>query len=215
MSYPDKGQGQYDLEYKACPCFWGLEPGKFVKSVLKQISSGKVLDLGAGEGKNAIYLAELGFNVTAVEVSSYAIDNFKSRLSKLSDEIKDRITIIHKDALALDLNEEFDLVIAYGLLHCMSSLTKVDLLIDRIKAWTSQGGLTVIVSFNDTLGVPKVQDYLEPTLLPRDYLRRRFSDFTITNYEDDIITETHPTSNIEHNHGVSRIIAIKSKNVTE
>lgn len=201
-----KGKGQYDLEYAACSCFWGTKPGKFVKDITELISNGNVLDLGAGEGKNTIYLAEKGFKVTAVEVSLHAVNNFNKRIAELDEQTKELIKIEKEDVLIFKTEEQYDLVIAYGLLHCLPSLTDASELVGKIKRWTRSGGLIVIVSFNDQIGVPEVQDYLEPTLLPINFLRDEFKDFQILRIENDIITETHPTSLIEHKHSLTRIL---------
>lgn len=204
----NKGIGQYDLEYSSCSCFWGTEPGKFVRPIPDLLGhQGTVLDIGAGEGKNSIFLASAGFTVTAIEVSVFAVHNFSVQLEKLDLEIQNRITIINEDILSFDDVKSYDVVIAYGLLHCLSSLADVEKTVNKIKQLTKLNGVVVIVSFNNELGVPKVQEYLEPTLLPKDYLLKAFNSWTIIEYENGIITETHPTTNIEHQHSVTRLIA--------
>jgi len=205
MNY-NKGTGQYDLEYSKCSCFWGTSPGKFVKLIPDFITSGNVLDLGAGEGKNSIYLSELGYMITAVEVSDYAINNFKQRLENLNSPIKNNIEIIHDDVLVFESKQQYDIIIAYGLLHCLPSIDHVDIVIEKMMNWCKKDGIIIAVSFNNSMGVPNVQDYLEPTLLPVNYLKNKFSNFELLKYEDGIITETHPTSNIEHSHSLTRAI---------
>ncbi len=204
-----KGIGQYDLEYSNCPCFWGTAPGKYVKYIPDFIKSGNILDLGAGEGKNSIYLAELGFKVTAVEISQYAIGNFNKRVETLNETVKTKLEMIHQDVLTFETASKYDVVIAYGLLHCLPSIEAVETLAKKIKKWVKPNGIIVIVAFNDELMVPDVQNYLEPTLLPKSYFESMFSGFEILKYENDIITETHPTSKIEHRHSLTRMIVRK------
>lgn len=204
-----KGIGQYDLEYSNCSCFWGNEPGKFVKYIPAYLESGNVLDLGAGEGKNSIYLAEKGYKVVSVEISEFAINNFKKELYKHTEETQEKIEIIRANVIEYENPSEFEIVIAYGLLHCLYNLSYIDLLIEKIKKWVMHNGYVIIVSFNDKIKIPEVQEYLEPTLLPNNYLKKKFEEWDIINYEDDIITETHPTSKIEHQHSLSRILAKK------
>ena len=205
-----KGIGQYDLEYFRCPCFWGTAPGKYVKKIPTYVQKGKVLDLGAGEGKNSIFLAEKGFEVIAVEVSEFAIRNFKDVLIKQSTQIQERITLCNENVLYYDSDKKFDAVVAYGLLHCLPSIEDANRLISKIKYWTKSNGIAVIVSFNNEIKVPEVQDYLEPTLLPKDYLVKAFSSWELMEHENDVIIESHPTSQIEHSHSLSRIITKKS-----
>jgi tellurite methyltransferase len=205
-----KGKGQYDLEYANCKCFWGKNPGKYVKHVLKYLTNGKVLDLGAGECKNAIYLAQLGFNVTAVEISKYALNNFYLLSSDVNEDTLERISVFNEDVLEFQSENEYDLVIAYGLLHCLGSVKEIDIMIEKIKKLTKVSGIIVIVSFTDDLQIPEIQSYLEPTLLPKGHLISQFKEYEILEYEEDIITESHPTSNIVHQHSLARIITRKT-----
>ncbi len=52
---------------------YGTEPNGFLCSVTDQIPPGKVLCLAEGEGRNAVYLAELGYEVTAVDTSTVGL----------------------------------------------------------------------------------------------------------------------------------------------
>ncbi len=53
---------------------WGVEPNRFVARDLGDLEAGRALDLACGEGRNAIWLAERGWTVTAVDFSSVAIE---------------------------------------------------------------------------------------------------------------------------------------------
>src|SRR4051794_41019534 len=106
-----KGLGQYDFEYAQCCCFWGTEPGKYARLLPTHLSNGCVLDLGAGEGKNAIYLATLGFEIIAVECSQYALKNFRERLGSLSPHISKRIEIVHADVRTYEPPKQVDAVV--------------------------------------------------------------------------------------------------------
>lgn len=52
---------------------WGAAPNQFVARYLAGLSSQRVLDLGAGQGRNAIWLAGQGHDVTAVDISDVAM----------------------------------------------------------------------------------------------------------------------------------------------
>ncbi|MGD0208726.1 MAG: methyltransferase domain-containing protein [Verrucomicrobiota bacterium] len=93
----NKGLGQYDQEYAACHCFWGRQPAKYIRLLVKHLSEGRILDLGAGEGKNSLFLAERGFHIVAVECSQYAIANFKRRLREVAPSVRNRIQIVATD----------------------------------------------------------------------------------------------------------------------
>lgn len=210
-----KNAGQYDDEYSKCPCFWGSEPSKYAKLIPNYISSGNALDLGAGEGKNSFYLASLEFDVTAVEISFYAVRNFIDQMIKEEEKSKDiseKINIICADVKNIKklTNQKFDVVIAYGLLHCFSSKKEIAKFIKDIKSITKKGGINVICTFTDGLPVPKIQEYLIPTLLGKEELKNKYyKDWKILNYEHGVIEHTHPTSKTMHQHSLCRMIAKK------
>ncbi|MFE9694498.1 class I SAM-dependent methyltransferase [Micromonospora sp. NPDC005806] len=53
---------------------WSAEPNRFVVESTAGIAPGAALDLAAGEGRNAVWLAERGWRVTAVDFSSVAVE---------------------------------------------------------------------------------------------------------------------------------------------
>jgi SAM-dependent methyltransferase len=64
----------WDTRYRASDLVWGGEPNRFVAEEFTGTPPGRALDLGAGEGRNAIWLAGLGWQVTAVDFSAVAVD---------------------------------------------------------------------------------------------------------------------------------------------
>jgi len=52
---------------------YGTEPNGFLESVVERIPPGNVLCLAEGEGRNAVFLAELGYEVTAVDTSTIGL----------------------------------------------------------------------------------------------------------------------------------------------
>src|SRR5437899_3036754 len=139
-----KGLGQHDLEYVKSHCFWGNSPGKFVTLLSEHLRSGRVLDLGAGEGKNSIYLARKGLDVVALECSFPALANFKEQLRRVAKSSRRRISVIQMDVRSYLPRVEFDAVVAYGLLHCLPSERDAHSLIEAMKTSTRPGGYNVI-----------------------------------------------------------------------
>lgn len=77
--------------------FYGSEPNDFLKDASKLIPAGaKVLCLAEGEGRNAVYLATLGLNVTAIDQSEVG-------LAKLHDFAKQKKVEVR--TIAADLEE--------------------------------------------------------------------------------------------------------------
>lgn len=68
----------WDSRYQAAELVWGGEPNRFVAAEFTATTPGRALDLAAGEGRNAIWLAQAGWQVTAVDFSTVAIDRGRS-----------------------------------------------------------------------------------------------------------------------------------------
>jgi ubiquinone/menaquinone biosynthesis C-methylase UbiE len=112
--------GEWDQIYRRYPIeSWGWELGKprpilveFVEKGL--IKRGKVLDLCCGAGTNTVYLAEKGFEVTAIDISRKAIAYAKEKAGhanvKIDFMIQSFVDLSFKD-------EKFDFVFDMGCFH--------------------------------------------------------------------------------------------------
>jgi len=87
-------QGYWDERYAASELVWGAEPNRFVaEHFAPRAAGGRVLDLACGEGRNAIWLAEQGFEVTAVDFSRVALD----RGARLAQQRRAAVDFVHAD----------------------------------------------------------------------------------------------------------------------
>src|SRR5680860_996126 len=68
----------WDERYAKAELEWGTDPNHFLVQEIDGMEPGRALDLAAGEGRNAVWLAAEGWNVTAVDFSRVAIG--KARL---------------------------------------------------------------------------------------------------------------------------------------
>jgi len=64
----------WDERYAVEEYVYGTAPNDFLASVVDRLPMGRVLCLAEGEGRNAVYLAERGFEVTAVDSSPVGLD---------------------------------------------------------------------------------------------------------------------------------------------
>ncbi len=55
---------------------YGTDPNEFLVSVAGRIPKSRVLSLDEGEGRNAVYLANLGYEVVAVDSSDVGLSSF-------------------------------------------------------------------------------------------------------------------------------------------
>jgi SAM-dependent methyltransferase len=65
--------------YAAAAMVWDTTPNQFVVAACRKLAPGRALDLGAGEGRNSIWLAGRGWSVTAVDFASIAVGRIASR----------------------------------------------------------------------------------------------------------------------------------------
>jgi 2-polyprenyl-3-methyl-5-hydroxy-6-metoxy-1,4-benzoquinol methylase len=196
--------GGYDEGYSSSDCFWGASPGSLVKSFVEQhpdLSGIRVLDLGCGEGKNAAAFARCGANVTAVDRSAKAVENGRRAFQDR------RIEWLVLDGRAyLTRDELFDVIVLYGLAHCLSSAEEISSLIQTALQRTRLGGHHFFVSFNDGPHDLSAHPNFSPTLLPHSFYIDQYEGHTILTESNSIIHETHPHNNVPHFHSITRLL---------
>src|SRR3954469_24173257 len=98
----------WDERYAASELVWSAEPNVFVAEACADLAPGRALDLAAGEGRNAIWLARRGWQVTAVDFSQAGLDKGRTLAGDVS------VTWVCADATTWRGDESFDLcVVAY------------------------------------------------------------------------------------------------------
>jgi SAM-dependent methyltransferase len=102
----------WDERYAAADLVWSATPNQFVAGELEELRPGRALDLAAGEGRNSLWLAERGWDVTAVDFSRVALDKGRA-LQERHDRGRDlHIAWLHGDALTYEPGPDpFDLVV--------------------------------------------------------------------------------------------------------
>ena len=185
------GKGGYDDGYRCCPCFWGTSPGSLVKSLFERRSSWsgcEVLDAGCGEGKNAVFSASHRVNVHAFDISEIAIRNARQQWGNDSG-------VAFNVADVRDIKIEmcaFDVIIAYGLLHCLDNQETIMALIDRIQCGTKLGGHNIVcLSMTDrTIFCPSG---VSPTYYHSRYVSR-YAGWNILQATDSDLHQGHRTT---------------------
>jgi tellurite methyltransferase len=208
--------GGYDTGYRECPCFWGSEPGSLIEKLAEIVPSFKnfsVLDAGCGEGKNSFFLADKGALVDAYDISQLAIEHAENL--KFGHRVEN-VSFRSQDIRTVDLNAAtFDVVIAYGLMHCLADETAIVAMTELLKRSTKNGGHLVLCAFNDRSQDLSAHPGFTPTLLPHTAYLSMFTGWEIIEVSDKDLQETHPHNNIPHTHSMTRIIAKKPCTATE
>jgi len=72
----------WDERYRTDTYVYGTEPNDFLRAMYPRIPPGRVLSLAEGEGRNAVFLAGQGYDVTAVDASAVGLEKAR-RLASL------------------------------------------------------------------------------------------------------------------------------------
>jgi SAM-dependent methyltransferase len=106
---PSARQADWDHRYRGDQ-MWSGNPNGALANQISGLAPGRALDVGAGEGGDALWLAEQGWSVTASDISQRALDRVNAEAERRGLRVECR----HADANALDAFETaaFDLVSA-------------------------------------------------------------------------------------------------------
>ena len=95
------GPNKWDERFGVDEYVYGKEPNLFLKENFQKIPKGDVLCVADGEGRNGVWLAKNGYNVTSIDFSPKAI----KKINRLADENRAHIKTICADLLNYDFGE--------------------------------------------------------------------------------------------------------------
>jgi len=132
----------WDERYSEPGFAYGTAPNDFLVSIVDKIPHGKILSLAEGEGRNAVYLASLGYEVTGVDGSEVGL----RKAEELAAERCVAITTIHADLSEFEIEpEQWDGVIAC---YChLPSAIRIPLHRAAVKG-LKPGGVFVLEAFS-------------------------------------------------------------------
>lgn len=195
---------RYDDLYQSDKLYWGEKPSKTCDQLIKHYPAKertKLLVVGCGEGRNAIYLAKQGYNVSAFDLSLAGIDKTKL-MAKRNDVSLDAFVADIRDHR---LSESLDIIFSTGALHYVEEPIRSEL-IENYKAHTSVGGLHVLSVFVDDPSLEPAPDAEASAHLWRSgELKSLYSDWLIESEIAEIFDCN--SGGKPHQHAVNRIIA--------
>lgn len=157
------------------------DPALFLREVFDsgwwRIEPGRALDVATGKGRNALFLAERGFEVEAVDISAVALEVGRTRAQAKSLRVSWR----QEDLERLTLPRGgYDLIVNFNYLQRS--------LIPQIKMALKVGGHVIFDTYlvdQQTLGHPRNPAYL----LRHNELLENFREFRVLYYREGRITE--------------------------
>lgn len=205
-SYDTRKITIYEEEYRQATYYWGVVPSKACYRVLEMMPPLKpvrLLDIGCGEGRNAVFFARNGYSVTAFDIAESGIEKTK----RLAECHNVSVTTIRADMNDFRLDTEFDIIFSCGVMHYIKPEFQSEI-IENYQEHTSINGLNV---FNVFIRKPFIAP--APENEPLSYAWKSGELFTY--YADWLLHEAGETvfdcnsSGIPHRHCINHMIAEK------
>lgn len=151
-------------------------PGALVERIAFELRSGSVLDLGAGDGRHSIFLAEKGFTVKATDLSEAALE----KLQRIAKQKGVSVTTELADLATWPIDADYDVVIAVQIFQHLQTADALRVL-HELKAHTRPGGLNLISLFTCTGDRYQMDRELDPgAFYPEDgWLKQFYAGWTV------------------------------------
>ncbi|MEK6928541.1 MAG: methyltransferase domain-containing protein [Nanoarchaeota archaeon] len=191
----------FDKNYKGKKFYWGLSPSKIVVELLKYKQNGDVLDLGCGEGRNALFLAKKGFSVVGIDSSNEGIKKFLQLAKENNVSVEGQA----EDIKDYQFTKKFDVIISIATLHFLKK-KDISLLINKMKENTKKKGLNIISVFTEENPFKGF-----PYLFKKNELKETYKDWSIIYYREFMTPLEHHGKGESHRHGIAVIVAQKNE----
>lgn len=196
----------YEKWYASDDYYWGTEPADFCDELIKLrpiTTATKVLDIGCGEGKDAVYMAQKGYSVTAFDLTSNGIEKTK----KLAARKNVMIDAYVDDINTFQTNDTFDIIYSTGTVQYLFDENKRDFF-DKIAKITNLNGIVFfnVFVYKPFLELPPDWD-IEEKMWKSGELFTYFSDWKIHHIEESIFEDN--SGGIPHLHCMDTIICEK------
>jgi SAM-dependent methyltransferase len=133
----------WDERYGSAEAIWSGNANPQLVATASALVPGTALDVGSGEGADAIWLATQGWQVTGVDISAVALDRAAGHAAQAGDQIAARITWERVDVLSWDpAPRRYDLVSAQFMQLPQPALAALH---RRLAAAVRPGGTLLIV----------------------------------------------------------------------
>ena len=140
--------------------YWGREPNDFARrcvQFLPRVPEGRRLravDIGAGEGRDAVFFAGGGLDVLAVDVTSNGLE----KATRLAEETGIDLSVEQADINTLCLLRKLDLVYSIGTLQYLPPENR-EKQFGHLRELTSTGGIHALFVFVEAPGLPSAPDW--------------------------------------------------------
>lgn len=196
----------YDERYSGQDFYWGKQPSEMCDRVIEIVrpSSGyrpRLIDLGCGEGRNAVYFAQNGFDVIGVDISLPGLE----KTQKYAGEAGVRVEAVQADIINFRLEDTYDVVFSTGTLHYLPADVRIERFQDY-KEHTVPDGINALNVFVAKPFIPRAPDGEDTAQIYRSgELLGYYWDWEILYSTEEIFDCM--SSGVPHRHAVNRVIA--------
>ena len=196
----------YEKWYEGDGYYWGTEPADFCDELIKLCPpSGekKVLDIGCGDGKDAVYMASKGYKVTAFDLTENGI----RKTIRLAKENGVEINAYVDDINTFGTDEQFDIVYSTGTIQYLFDENKKSFF-EKISRITRRNGFVFFNVFVEKpfLELPPDWD-IEEKMWRSGELFSFFPDWKFIRIDETIFEDN--SNGIPHYHCMDTIICEK------
>jgi tellurite methyltransferase len=129
----------YDEKYKAEELYWGKQPSSIARILFQKYPPQEgqtLLDVGCGEGRDSVFFARNGYQVTGFDASTEGVKKARA----WADELRLTIDFFQADINEFRIQDFYDVVFASGALHYITQPLREEI-ISNYKRFTTAGGL--------------------------------------------------------------------------
>lgn len=196
----------YEKYYESEEYYWGLQPSDLCYEIMKIIPPSKdikVLDIGCGEGKDAVFLAKQGYDVYAFDITKNGIRKTKA----LAEKEQVKVTSWIDDINDFQTDQKFDIIYSTGTIQYLDENHKVSFF-EKVKAMTKENGIHWFNVFVEKpfMELPPDWDVYEKMWKTAE-LFSYYHDWELLRIDEKIF-ECH-SSNVAHFHCMDTIVAKK------
>jgi tellurite methyltransferase len=168
---------QWDEKYSRPTFIFGKSPAAFLAENYQYIPfEGTVLDMGMGEGRNAVFLAQKGYKVTGIDISSVAVKKAYLLAQEFGVKIKGVVASLKEYKIQPN---SFDAIV------CFYYVDKS--LVEKIKTWLKPGGVLIYEAYTvREKAKKKRQSSDDENYLREQELLRLFSGMRVLKYEEPL-----------------------------
>lgn len=194
-----KSPTPYEAWYQSDEYYWGTKPSSLCMLLLRLMPPGekpiRVLDIGCGEGRDAVFLARCGYQVTAFDLAPSGIE----KLNQLARRANVQVESFCADVNHFRLAQTYDVLFSSGVLHYIRPENRAAVM-ENWQSHTAPGGMNLFNVFVEKPFIAPPPEQEESHPWKSGELFRYYADWRFEHMEEKIF-DCH-SSGVPHQHAM-------------